>query len=71
MHYCTWQRCGAPATKKIRIRIRHPENIIDTDGNPIEGAGDGRDLWRCDPHYEEAIRHWSDPAMEEVFIIEW
>lgn len=69
MHFCDWQRCGAPATKKIHIRIRYPERIIDTEGNPIPEAGLGRDLWRCDPHYELALEHWAE--MEDVFIVEY
>ena len=69
MHFCTWQKCGAPATKKIRIRLRNPERIVDLAGNPILEAGEGRDLWRCDPHYEEAVLHWKD--LEDVFIVEY
>ena len=69
MHFCTWQRCGAPATKVIRVRLRYPERIVDLQGKPIPEAADGRDLWRCDPHYEEALAHWAN--MEELFIVEY
>ena len=71
MHYCTWQKCGAPATKKIRIRIRHTERIVDENGDPIPSAGQWRDLWRCDEHYEAAVTTWSSELMNEVFIVEF
>jgi hypothetical protein len=69
MHVCTWKRCGAPATKKIRIRLRHPERYMDTEGNPIPDAGEGKDLWRCDPHYEMALDDLGDGG--GVFIVEY
>jgi hypothetical protein len=67
-HVCTWQHCGAPATKKIRIRLRHPDVILGLNGKPLPEAGVGKDLWRCDPHYEEEKERW---AGEEFFIVEW
>ena len=69
MHFCTWQKCGAPATKVIRVRLRHPERIVDLKGNPIPEAAEGKDLWRCDSHYEGQVKHWEE--MEEVFIVEY
>lgn len=69
MHVCTWKRCGAPATKKIRVRLRYPERIVDPEGRPIADAKYTRDLWRCDPHYEEEIGRWKQS--EDLFIVEY
>jgi hypothetical protein len=69
MHVCTWKRCGAPATKKVRIRLRYPERILGPDRKPLAEAGEGKDLWRCDPHYEEEKGRWKDD--EDLFIVEW
>ena len=68
MHVCTWKHCGAPATKMLRLRLRHPERIMDERGKPIPDAGRGRDMWRCDPHYMEEVERWKDT---EFFIVEF
>lgn len=70
MHFCTWKGCGAPATKKICIRLSRPVKCQDEDGTIHEEISEGRDLWRCDEHYEEQSIHWDEMEATGVFIVE-
>lgn len=68
MHRCQWKNCGAPATKKLRIRLKNPfYKQLQRDGTITTEKAEGRDLWRCDEHYADAIEHWGD---SDVFIVE-
>lgn len=67
MHLCTWRNCGAPATKKITIRIKHPTiKVMDEAGDIHEEPTEPRDLWRCDEHYHKN----DDLDSMGVFIVE-
>lgn len=70
MHRCTWKGCGAPATKKIRIRLRHPVKCLREDGTIYEEITEGRDLWRCEKHYQEQSEHWQEMEDSGIFIVE-
>jgi hypothetical protein len=69
-HKCTWQHCGAPATKVIRIRLKHPVKVLGEDGVVTEHTSEGKDLWRCDEHYQMQSDHWSEMEKTGVFIVE-
>jgi hypothetical protein len=70
-HRCTWRQCGAPATKCIRIRLRNPfVKHMREDGTIYEVEAEGRDLWRCEKHYQEQSAHWDEMEATGVFIVE-
>jgi hypothetical protein len=69
-HKCTWQHCGAPATKVIRIRLSRPVKVRAEDGSITEHESEGRDLWRCEEHYVDQAKHWDEMEKTGVFIVE-
>lgn len=63
-HKCQWRFCGAPATKKIHVRLKHPVKVRQDDGKITLVQSEGKDLWRCDRHYEMDSKHWEQMQTE-------
>ena len=66
-HKCTWRGCGAPATKKVHLRLKNPfYQQLHEDGSLTKEKSEGRDLWRCDVHYKSCIAAYTNSVLFEM-----